>query len=648
MPRPTTQKAARAIPSLTPAQAIAPGGILSYAFPGNTWGRWLAVLRAAWGEHLTPEEERLFREVAGDRAPPQTQVREVWAVLGRRAGKDSVASAIVAAVALQDHRPHLRPGERATCLCIASTVDQAKIISRYVRAYFAEGGPLRQFVVKETDEALELSTGAEIIVSAGNFRVVRGRALACCVLDEVAFYANQEAANSDTELLTAIEPALETLPGAILVAISSPYRRNGIMFERWAKYFGKNDPDVLILHAESRQFNPLVRQETIDKAMEADPEKAGAEWLARWRDDISGFIDRDLVTAAVEPDVTSRSPLQEIEYALFVDASGGRGSSFTAAIAHAEGDTVILDALYERRPPFSPAEVVPEVAELARRYQVSTATGDRYAAEWVVEAFGAAGIAYRTSDRDKSALYLDALPLFTSGRVRLLDNKRLAHQFTTLERRTARLGRDKVGPASGASDDLANATAGALVHAASDSKPRLFRSSQLTQDGAGVPVPRLCEKVDAVLWIDADGMAAVTYWAYYSLSATPLVLLDFALAPVNAGTVRDIYVRANEFARNCNMQYGGRMYVPPALVDSFAEYGADSVPRSWLVDVNTLRLAAGTQVSSGIVKLSDPAATKAAGTAFAGSLEGWMRQPDALAMSFMLGVVLALGLPDPR
>ena len=41
------------------------------------------------------------------------------------------------------------------------------------------------------------------------------------------------------------------------------------------------------------------------------------------------------------------------------------------------------------------------------------------------------------------------------------------------------------------------------------------------------------------------------------------------------------------------------------------------------------------------------AAEKARGTAFAGSLEGWMKQPDALAMSFMLGVVLAMGLPEP-
>ena len=47
---------------------------------------------------------------------------------------------------------------------------------------------------------------------------------------------------------------------------------------------------------------------------------------------------------------------------------------------------------------------------------------DRYAAEWPVGAFRKCGSTLRASDRDRSAIYADALPLFTSGRARLLDN----------------------------------------------------------------------------------------------------------------------------------------------------------------------------------------------------------------------------------
>jgi len=56
----------------------------------------------------------LFREVAGDRDPPARPVKELWIIAGRRAGKDSLASAIATAFAMGDYRKYLRPGETAS------------------------------------------------------------------------------------------------------------------------------------------------------------------------------------------------------------------------------------------------------------------------------------------------------------------------------------------------------------------------------------------------------------------------------------------------------------------------------------------------------------------------------------------------------
>src|SRR5271168_1775320 len=90
-----TPSVTKPLPRLTtPAAAIADGGLLhDYGFSGPSWARWRAVLKAAWGEVLTAEEEALFREVA-QRDPPSSQVKELWCICGRRAGKDSIASAI--------------------------------------------------------------------------------------------------------------------------------------------------------------------------------------------------------------------------------------------------------------------------------------------------------------------------------------------------------------------------------------------------------------------------------------------------------------------------------------------------------------------------------------------------------------------------
>ncbi len=67
------------------------------------------------------------------------------------------------------------------------------------------------------------------------------------------------------------------------------------------------------------------------------------------------------------------------------------------------------------------------------------------------------------STLSKSEIYLDALPLFTSGAIELLDLPQLRTQLLLLERRVHAGGRGaSVDHPRGARDDLANSCAGAL------------------------------------------------------------------------------------------------------------------------------------------------------------------------------------------
>ena len=91
----------------------------------------------------------------------------------------------------------------------------------------------------------------------------------------------------------------------------------------------------------------------------------------------------------------------------------------TLAIARKDEDTVVLDVLRERRPPFSPESVVVEFAELLKAYRVTKVQGDRYAGEWPREQFRKHGIVYDPAASPKSDLYGNLLPLVNSGRVRL-------------------------------------------------------------------------------------------------------------------------------------------------------------------------------------------------------------------------------------
>jgi hypothetical protein len=121
----------------------------------------------------------------------------------------------------------------------------------------------------------------------------------------------------------------------------------------------------------------------------------------------------------------------------------------------------------EIRAPFSPDDAVIEFATLLKGYGIRAVRGDRYAAEWVVESFKKQGIDYRPADLSKSEIYRDFLPRLNSGEVELLDNARMISQFLSLERRTARGGRDSIDHPPGGKDDLANAVAGVLVFLAS-------------------------------------------------------------------------------------------------------------------------------------------------------------------------------------
>jgi hypothetical protein len=621
------------------AAAIAPGGLLGAYFKGESWDRWRAVLAAAEGLPLTPEQDVLFREVAGDRDPPTSRVRELWAIAGRRAGKDSIASALATMAALGDYSEVLRPGEMATIACIAATRDQSAIVFQYIRANFSVVPALAALVVKQDDETITLSTGAEIRVSTNSFRTIRGRSIVLGILDEVAYYRDGDSANPDAELLNAIEPAMGMFPEALLIGISSPYRRRGVLFNRWRESFGKPDPDVLVVQGASRVFNAKLPQRIVDRRLAEDPEAGASEYLAAWRSDLSDFIDRGLIDAATERGVVARPPVHGADFRMFVDASGGRGTSFTAAVAHmAEDGTVVLDATFERTAPFDPSNVVREVAQIAGQYGIETVVGDNYAPMWVSEAFAKQGLRYEQSKINRSEIYLNLLPLLTSGRASLLDIPRLAIQLSSLERRASRGGRDSVSAPVGSMDDLANACAGSMVLAESDQRPALVRQADLLKDGAPVPLPDTCTQVYTVIATDKKCARVATITVVLGEEqwipdigkrVYPAIVADYTIEPLTLNMFQDIYLRAVGIGMRCRLQttLHGRLhnyfYLDARLKQAAADVGfrGFEIPEPWQADPETLYSGVPLWTQRGLVKISVPAAEKAKSSPFGGALD---------------------------
>jgi len=87
---------------------------------------------------------------------------------------------------------------------------------------------------------------------------------------------------------------------AMIVMISSAYKRDGLLYQRWKRFYGTDDPNVSVVRATAPQLNPLISQATIDAALADDPEAAKAEWLSEWRDDLASYITRQEIEACVD------------------------------------------------------------------------------------------------------------------------------------------------------------------------------------------------------------------------------------------------------------------------------------------------------------------------------------------------------------
>src|SRR5439155_11835382 len=434
---------------------------------------------------MSEAEFGLYRQHTGRDRVPEASAREAWVVVGRRGGKSRVAALIAVYVAaFRDYAAVLAPGEKVTVAVIAADRQQARVVFRYVCGLLDAVPMLAAMVVRRTANAIELRGNVIIEVHTCSYRTTRGYGFATVIADECAFWRDETSASPDAEVLNAVRPGLATIPGSMLIAISSPYARRGALWTAYKEHYGRDGDPVLIWQAASRDMNPTVPEHVVEDALAAAEPAARAEWLAEFRSDLEAFVSREVIEAATMPGLLAVPPVAGIRYVAFTDPSGGSADAFTLAIAHAEdrdGTRVtVLDSLTERRPPFSPDAVVAEYAGLLRSYGVTLVQADRYAGAWVAEAFATQGITCEQSAAPKADLYRELLPLLHSARVELLDAPRLHAQLLGLERRTSRAGRDVIDHLPGAHDDLANAAAGALVAAATTvSDPFIRRPAML-------------------------------------------------------------------------------------------------------------------------------------------------------------------------
>lgn len=429
----------------------------------ETWGSWMTFLQALFG--LPIDNMKTFQDCMGLKKVPGDRYREAFVICGRRSGKSFISSIIAVYLAtFKDWSKTLSPGERGYVFVIANDKRQARIIKDYISGILKSSASFKKLVSRELTEEIELKNQASIMVKTCSYRTLRGYTLLAAILEEIAFWRSEDSANPDKEILAAVRPALATIPDSLLIGISSPYSRRGVLFEQWKKHFGKVG-GPLIWKAATQQMNPTIDKNLIKLSFDDDPSAAASEWKAEWRKDLEQLLPLEAVESVIVPDRIELPRVRSVDaYYAFIDPSGGRQDYFTLAISHKDykSKKVILDLVREVKPPFSPEEVVKEFSKIIKSYQPLRVKADHYGGEWILDSFRRSGIQVRNSELTKSEIYLEFLPMVNSCSVELLDNERLKEQLTSLERKTRSGGRDLVDNFFG-HDDLANAVAGVCV-----------------------------------------------------------------------------------------------------------------------------------------------------------------------------------------
>jgi hypothetical protein len=399
-------------------------------FRAESWAAWRGILA-----RVTPD------------------IRELFIAAGRGSGKSRVVALLACCFACREYRR--APGESTYIGIFGADRKQAAITFRYIRGLLKSVPALARLIVNETRESLELSTHVIVEVITAGKAAPRGRAYALAVIEEASMLqTDTAAADPDVEIVRAIEPALARVDGSLLAVIGTPYAPRGVLYEAWRE--GDAD-DRIVIAADTLTLNPTFRRRAIERAFVRDPVSAASEYgqdgTIAFRPDVAGLL------AAVRELPPEPGRLAAGHF----DAATGSGEDAAALAIAFAGTPAVLACVRQWRPPFSPARVVQEAAELCARYGIGQITIDKYAPGLVAELFRERAISCTLAARDTSAAFVELLALVNSKRITLLDDPVLLGELRRLERRPGTGGRDVVGHPPRGHDDVAAAAANALL-----------------------------------------------------------------------------------------------------------------------------------------------------------------------------------------
>ena len=118
---------------------------------------------------------------------------------------------------------------------------------------------------------------------------------------------------------------MSTVPGALLICLTSPYARRGETWKAYRRHFGQTASPVLVAVADTKTMNPTVPDAVIAQAYADDPARAAAEYGAVFRSDLESYIGEGAVDVVTVPGRLELPPVAGVTYRAGYDAAADPG-----------------------------------------------------------------------------------------------------------------------------------------------------------------------------------------------------------------------------------------------------------------------------------------------------------------------------------
>jgi len=223
----------------------------------------------------------------------------------------------------------------------------------------------------------------------------------------------------------------------------------------------------LLLHATTASLgNPLINRSWLITQRDADPIAFNRECLTKFADALSGFLDGNKLSAAVDEGVISRPPEERNVYIAAMDPAF-RHDSFAFCIGHAEvGKGIVVDLVKRWIPipgmSLNPADILPEIARDIATYHCGVVYSDQYqfeALNSLAMNLGFSIIPVDFTATAKADIYGNLKALVAQQRLRLTDDPDVLRELKQLEQKLTPGGSVQIQAPQGQHDDLATVVA---------------------------------------------------------------------------------------------------------------------------------------------------------------------------------------------